>query len=177
MQNTFSQSGNDSKWFSKKTFLRIGMWHSRPPRDPPPLHGKYHLKFPFWLSAPLPYDYSFVHFDRHHIDCSSSELIALSRKKYLNPSPAWMSRQNPNARWATVISRRVKYFVTHFHGNLPQRLWCAPWPQSRKVGTSWDCTPSTLLYQSLCWTDAETGHHCTPGSRLWILNWGRRECE
>ena len=26
------------------------MWHSRPP----PLHGKYHLKFPFWLSAHLP---------------------------------------------------------------------------------------------------------------------------
>ena len=31
------------------------MWHSRPPRDPPtPLHGKCHLKFPFWLSAPVP---------------------------------------------------------------------------------------------------------------------------
>ena len=30
------------------------MWHSRPPRDPPPLHGKYHLKFPFWLLAHLP---------------------------------------------------------------------------------------------------------------------------
>ena len=27
---------------------------SRPPRDPPPLHGKYHLKFPFWLLEPLP---------------------------------------------------------------------------------------------------------------------------
>ena len=40
----------------KKSFFRIGMWHSRSPRDPPPpLHGKYHLKFPFWLSAPLPY--------------------------------------------------------------------------------------------------------------------------
>ena len=36
MQNTFSQSGNDSKWFSKKSYFRIGMWHSRPPRDPPP---------------------------------------------------------------------------------------------------------------------------------------------
>ena len=27
------------------------MWHSRPPS----LHGKSHLKFPFWLSAPFPY--------------------------------------------------------------------------------------------------------------------------
>ena len=31
------------------------MWHSRPPRDPPPLHGKCHLKFPFWFFAHLPY--------------------------------------------------------------------------------------------------------------------------
>ena len=31
------------------------MWHSRPPRDPPPLHGKNYLKFPFWLFDTLPY--------------------------------------------------------------------------------------------------------------------------
>ena len=31
MQNTFSQSGNDSKWLLKKSFFRIGIWHSRPP--------------------------------------------------------------------------------------------------------------------------------------------------
>ena len=42
--------------FLKKSFFRIGMWHSRPPRDPPPpLHGKCHLKFPFWLFEPFPY--------------------------------------------------------------------------------------------------------------------------
>ena len=29
------------------------MWHSRPPRDPP-LHGKCHLKFPFWFFDYLP---------------------------------------------------------------------------------------------------------------------------
>ena len=39
MQNTFSQSGNDSKWFLKKSFFRISMCN--------PLHGKIHLKFPF----------------------------------------------------------------------------------------------------------------------------------
>ena len=54
MQNTFSQSGNDSKWFLKKSFFKIGKWHSRPPRDPPPLHGKCHLKFPFWFFEPFP---------------------------------------------------------------------------------------------------------------------------
>ena len=31
MQNTFSQSGNDSKWFSKISFFRIDMWNLRPP--------------------------------------------------------------------------------------------------------------------------------------------------
>ena len=47
MQNTFSQSGNDSKWFSKKSFFRIGMWHSRPPRDPPPFMANTILNFHF----------------------------------------------------------------------------------------------------------------------------------
>ena len=47
MQNTFLQSGNDAKWFSKKSFFRIGMWHSRLPRDPPTLHGKTILNFHF----------------------------------------------------------------------------------------------------------------------------------
>ena len=37
------------------------MWHSRPPRDPPPPHGKCPLKFPFWFSAPLPYFLFFFH--------------------------------------------------------------------------------------------------------------------
>ena len=52
MQNTFSQSGNDSKWFSKKSFFRIGMWHSRLPRDPPTLHGKTILNFHFDYLTP-----------------------------------------------------------------------------------------------------------------------------
>ena len=39
------------------------MWHSRPPRDPPPFHGKNHLKFPFWLFEPLP---NFA--DRQNVD-------------------------------------------------------------------------------------------------------------
>ena len=54
MQNTFSQSGNDSKWFLTKIIFKIGMWHSRPVSTPPSLHGKCHLKFPFWFFAPLP---------------------------------------------------------------------------------------------------------------------------
>ena len=39
------------------------MWHSRPPRDPP-LHGKYHLKFPFWLLAYLPYQHCHINICR-----------------------------------------------------------------------------------------------------------------
>ena len=44
MQNTFSQSGNDSKWFPKKSFFRISMWNSRPP---PPSWKKTILNFHF----------------------------------------------------------------------------------------------------------------------------------
>ena len=47
--------------FLKKSFFKIGMWHSRPPRDPPP-HGKYHLKFPFWLLEPIPNELPCVNF-------------------------------------------------------------------------------------------------------------------
>ena len=47
MQNTFSQSGNDSKWFLKKSFFKIGKWHSRPPRDPPPFMANAILNFHF----------------------------------------------------------------------------------------------------------------------------------
>ena len=52
MQNTFSQSGNDSKWFLKKSFFKIGMWHSRPPRDPPP---------PFMANAILNFHFDYWH--------------------------------------------------------------------------------------------------------------------
>ena len=47
MQNTFPQSGNDSKWFLKKSFFKIGMWHSRPPRDPPPFMANAIFNFHF----------------------------------------------------------------------------------------------------------------------------------
>ena len=47
MQNTFSQSGNDSKWFLKKSFFKIGKWQTRPPRDPPPFMANAILNFHF----------------------------------------------------------------------------------------------------------------------------------
>ena len=52
MQNTFSQSGNDSKWFLKKSFFKIGKWHSRPPRDPPPFMANAILNFHFDFLTP-----------------------------------------------------------------------------------------------------------------------------
>ena len=52
MQNTFSQSGNDSKWFLKKSFFKIGKWHSRPPRDPPLFMANAILNFHFDFLTP-----------------------------------------------------------------------------------------------------------------------------
>ena len=49
MQNTLSQSGNDSKWFSKKIIFRIGMWNSRPT---PPFIEKSILNFHFDYLTP-----------------------------------------------------------------------------------------------------------------------------
>ena len=50
MQNTFSQSGNDSKWFLKKIIFQ-----NRYVELETPLHGENHPKFPFLLFAYLPY--------------------------------------------------------------------------------------------------------------------------
>ena len=51
MQNTFSQSGNDSKWFLIKIIFQnryVALeTPSRPPRDPPPFMANAILNFPF----------------------------------------------------------------------------------------------------------------------------------
>ena len=52
MQNTFSQSGNDSKWFLKKSFFKIAKWQTRPPRDPPT---------PFMANAILNFHFDYPH--------------------------------------------------------------------------------------------------------------------
>ena len=55
MQNTFSQSGNDSKWFlTKIIFQNRYVALETPSRPPPSLHGKCHLKFPFWFFDSVP---------------------------------------------------------------------------------------------------------------------------
>ena len=50
----------------------------------------------------------------------------------------------------------------------PEIVMCsvASFSESRDDLALHKCTPSTLLYPYLCWNDAETGYHCTPGSRL-----------
>ena len=60
MQNTFSQSGNDSKWFLKQFIFQNSYVALETPSRPPPLHGKCHLKFPFWFFDYLPYLEQFI---------------------------------------------------------------------------------------------------------------------
>ena len=81
MQNTFSQSGNDSKWFlTKSIFQNTYVALETPPR-PPPLHGKCHLKFPFWLFEPLPKSFSMVFFF-----ATKSFLLPILRLTFLESS-------------------------------------------------------------------------------------------
>ena len=57
MQNTFSQSGNDSRWFLKKSFFIIGMWNS----SPPPFMEKTILNFHFdYLNPRLRWSWSMI---------------------------------------------------------------------------------------------------------------------
>ena len=39
----------------KKIIFQNSLMANETPSRPPPLHGKFHLKFPFWFSAPFPY--------------------------------------------------------------------------------------------------------------------------
>ena len=54
VQNTFSQSGNDSKWFLTKIIFQNRYVALETPSRPTPLHGKCHLKFPFWFFESVP---------------------------------------------------------------------------------------------------------------------------
>ena len=77
MQNTFSQSGNDSKWFLKKSFFKIGKWQSRPPRDPPPFMANAILNF---------------HFD--FLNPSLSQIASLSKNWLYNIGQIWAQKLN-----------------------------------------------------------------------------------
>ena len=133
MQNTFSQSGNDSKWFLIKSFFKIGIWHSRPPRDHPPLHGKCHLKFPFWLLAHLPNKsifessnnnlYPFYVTGRFHWLGSTSQFWVYPPLQL--PSPAgWLPQFSPwqwsvlATRWCGVYSQDERQVIFN-SSNLP----------------------------------------------------------
>ena len=95
MQNTFSQSGNDSKWFLKKTFFKIGMWHSRPPRDPPPFMANAILNF---------------HFD--YLTTSLSVYRAKYKKSYYNYNT--FHKSGWNSKILSMIKRRINSSVTEF---------------------------------------------------------------
>ena len=76
-------------FFFLKSFFKIGMWHSRPPRDPPSLHGKYHLKFPFWLLAPFPkWSLQIVHLELFLKNCLRMFCVELEEKSE-PPVPGW----------------------------------------------------------------------------------------
>ena len=80
-------------FFKKKSFFKIGMWPSRPPRDPPPLHGKYHLKFPFWLLAPFP--------KQKHLLLNAWQFLFI-RSKSLNSILILFSRPPPDPQRRSV---------------------------------------------------------------------------
>ena len=80
MQNTFSQSGNDSKWFLNKSFFKIGMWHSRPP---PPFMAKTILNFHFDYWNPS-------------LSCVLCAMATINLKKYLWQSTFFAHTSNDN---------------------------------------------------------------------------------
>ena len=85
MQNTFSQSGNYSEWFLTKIIFQNRYVALETGLDPPPLHGKCHLKFPFWFFEPLPYTMMMMNLTI----CSNSKMIC--RTLSLIANSTWLS--------------------------------------------------------------------------------------
>ena len=102
--------------FFKKSFFKIGMWHSRPPRDPP-LHGKCHLKFPFWFLAPFPYQSNFFRSYHKFLHKSWSNIFRISTKHQLqNLNQASAFWRNLNLKLLTKpIFRILTKIELHNH--------------------------------------------------------------
>ena len=94
MQNTFSQSGNDSKWF----LIKIIFQNRYMALETPPLHGKCHLKFPFWFSAPLP------KMDQRKKNKICFDLNWKYDNSFLNRRQTWAIR-----KWKRGFPQRAKY--------------------------------------------------------------------
>ena len=56
---------------------------------PPPIHGKYHLKFPFWLFAHLPKEYN----NNPIRNIFYLNLKSNSPNKYINQNAKWIEQE------------------------------------------------------------------------------------
>ena len=142
MQNTFSLSGNDSKWFKKKIIFQNRYMAletpSTPRRDPPPLHGKYHLKFPFWLFAPFP--------KRNCIAKGTTDPIPLTfpLKKNVDPVPKLYNNDLKSGRYRIpkLPPLSVKYVCSNSHKTNHQIMI------------------SKIVLKSVLWRDSESALNC-----------------
>ena len=109
MQNTFSQLGNDSKWFLKKSFFKIGMWHSRPP--------------PFMANAILNF-----HFDYWHTSLIHHTALPLTLWKQLcqNRNLKKISLSNRYRKFVYNVSLEREYCQRNFWNAEKEKLLLGP---------------------------------------------------
>ena len=94
----------------KKIIFQKSLMANETPSRPPPLHGKCHLKFPFWFSAYLPYSlFSFWAFWVYFVICvclESEDLVhnsLLIWSKLRNFFPQLAFPPTPTVRWISLI--------------------------------------------------------------------------
>ena len=78
MQNTFSQSGNDSKWFLKKIIFQNSLMANETPSRPPP----------FMANAILNFHFDFPHPSLRHVLHDHQTLYDLTAFSPPTPSPS-----------------------------------------------------------------------------------------
>ena len=122
------------------------MWHSRPPRDPP-LHGKYHLKFPFWLSATVPklFPHCSISFWYHVIPSFHLKLLSLRLCIYgwisqvPRPTCFWVGEPGYGWMWPAELdhfTRPQPFFISAPRSDLgwEVKVKTAATPHSTKTG-------------------------------------------
>ena len=102
----------------------------------------------------------------------SSSIIDITRKEILEATPCMNEPPKPKCQMGAGDLKKCQMFRDTFPRQLaPEIVMCAVFASKRlctvaSISESRDDLALHTKYIALCWNDAETGYHCTPGSRL-----------
>ena len=128
----------------KKIIFQNSLMANETPSRPPPLHGKCHLKFPFWFSAHLPKQPSW--WDTNLLFGMKSIISDLHCAGILGWSNSGRSRRRPDLPtsacckwhlrkcfWLTTIDCRHQKKSLRRESTVPLRWRTKTWPKQQQI--------------------------------------------